>query len=87
MAKAVGLGVVATVQRIWAAHGLTSLACFKLSKDPAFVDKPHDIVGHYVSPPTHAVVLPVDEKSQTQALIPAGEKADSRRGFPTRALI
>ena len=69
MAKAVGLGV-ATVQRIWAAHGLAPhrWRIFKLSKDAAFADKLHDIVGLYVSPPTHAVVLSVDEKSQIQAL-------------------
>ncbi len=40
---------------------------FKLSRDPAFVEKPHDIVGLYVNPPAHAVVLSVDEKSQIQA--------------------
>jgi len=40
---------------------------FKLSNDPAFVDKLHAIVGLYVSPPAHAVVLSVDEKSQIQA--------------------
>jgi len=69
MAKAVGLGV-ATVQRIWAAHGLAPhrWRVFKLSRDPAFVEKLHDIVGLYVSPPAHAVVLSVDEKSQIQAL-------------------
>ena len=69
MAKAVGLGV-ATVQRIWAAHGLAPhrWRVFKLSKDPAFVEKLHDVVGLYVAPPAHAVVLSVDEKSQIQAL-------------------
>ena len=69
MAKAVGLGV-ATVQRIWAAHGLSPhrWRVFKLSKDPAFVEKLHDIVGLYVAPPAHAVVLSLDEKSQIQAL-------------------
>lgn len=41
---------------------------FKLSKDPAFVEKLHDIVGLYVAPPAHAVVLSFDEKSQIQAL-------------------
>ncbi len=65
MAKAVGLGV-ATVQRIWAAHGLSPhrWRAFKLSKDPAFVEKLHDIVGLYVAPPAHAVVLSFDEKAQ-----------------------
>jgi transposase len=69
MAKAVGLGI-ATVQRIWAAHGLSPRRwrVFKLSKDPAFVEKLQDIVGLYVTPPAHAVVLSLDEKSQIQAL-------------------
>jgi transposase len=69
MARAVGLGV-ATVQRIWAAHGLAPhrWRVFKLSRDPAFVEKLRDVVGLYVAPPAHAVVLSVDEKSQIQAL-------------------
>lgn len=68
MAKAVGLGV-ATVQRIWAEHGLAPhrWRVFKLSKAP-FVEKLHDIVGLYVAPPAHAVVLSFYEKSQIQAL-------------------
>jgi hypothetical protein len=41
---------------------------FKLSKDPAFVAKLRDIVGLYLDPPAHTVVLSVDEKSQIQAL-------------------
>ena len=41
---------------------------FKLSKDPEFAEKLRDIVGLYVDPPAHAVVLSVDEKSQIQAL-------------------
>ena len=69
MAKATGLGV-ATVQRIWKAHGLAPhrWRVFKLSRDPAFVEKLVDVVGLYVSPPAHAVVLSIDEKSQIQAL-------------------
>jgi hypothetical protein len=69
MAKAVRLGV-ATVHRIWAAYGLSphSWRVFKLSKDPAFVEKLLDIVGLYVAPPAHAVVLSFDEKSQIQTL-------------------
>jgi len=69
MAKAMGLGVV-TVQRIWKAHGLSPHRWrqFKLSNDPAFAEKLRDVVGLYVSPPAHAVVLSVDEKSQIQAL-------------------
>ena len=41
---------------------------FKLSSDPKFAEKLKDIVGLYVDPPAHAVVLSVDEKSQIQAL-------------------
>ncbi len=69
MAKAVGLGVV-TVQRIWNAHGLAPhrWRTFKLSSDPAFVEKLRDVVGLYVAPPAHAVVLSIDEKRQIQAL-------------------
>ncbi len=59
-----------TVQTIWKAHGLVPhrFRQFKLSNDPRFVEKLHDIVGLYVSPPAHAVVLSIDEKFQIQAL-------------------
>jgi transposase len=69
MAQTVGLAV-STVQRIWKAHGLTPhrWRAFKLSTDPTFAEKLHAIVGLYVNPPAHAVVLSVDEKSQIQAL-------------------
>jgi len=69
MAKAVGISV-SSVQRIWRAHGLQPhrVRQFKLSRDRQFVDKLRDIVGLYVDPPAHAVVLSVDEKSQIQAL-------------------
>jgi transposase len=69
MAKAVGLSA-SSVQRLWRAHGLAPhrMRQFKLSNDPEFVDKLRDIVGLYVDPPAHAVVLSVDEKSQIQAL-------------------
>lgn len=69
MAKAVGLAA-STVQGIWQAHGLAPHRWrqFKLSKDKAFAEKLHDVVGLYVSPPAHAVVLSIDEKSQIQAL-------------------
>jgi transposase len=69
MAKAVGISLSA-VQGIWKAHGLVPhrVRTFKLSKDPAFIPKLRDIVGLYMSPPTHAVVLSVDEKPQIQAL-------------------
>jgi hypothetical protein len=69
MAAAAGVSV-SSVQRIWRAHGLQPhrIRHFKLSKDPEFVDKLRDVVGLYVDPPAHAVVLSVDEKSQMQAL-------------------
>jgi len=69
MAKATGVAA-STVQAIWKAHGLAPhrWRSFKLSNDPAFVEKLTDIVALYVAPPAHAVVLSVDEKSQIQAL-------------------
>ena len=59
-----------SVQRIWAAHGLKPhrVRTFKLSNDPKFAAKVQDVVGLYVDPPEHALVLSVDEKSQIQAL-------------------
>jgi transposase len=69
MAKTVGLAA-STVQKIWKTHGLAPhrWRSFKLSNDPAFAEKLHAVVGLYVAPPAHAVVLSVDEKSQIQAL-------------------
>lgn len=69
MAKVAGLSV-SSVQRIWRAHGLQPhrYRSFKLSTDPQFAAKVRDIVGLYVDPPAHAIVLSVDEKSQIQAL-------------------
>jgi len=69
MAKASGISVSA-VQRIWRAHGLRphKVEQFKLSTDPKFIDKLRDVVGLYVNPPAHAIVLSVDEKSQIQSL-------------------
>jgi transposase len=69
MAKAVGVSLRA-VQRLWQAHRLQPhrLRTFKRSSDPAFAEKVEDIVGLYVSPPRHALVLSLDEKSQIQAL-------------------
>ena len=69
MAKANGISV-SSVQRIWRRHGLQPhrVRQFKLSNDPQFAAKLHDIVGLYVDPPAHAVVLSIDEKSQIQAL-------------------
>ena len=69
LAEAAGISL-RSVQRIWAAHGLQPhrIKAFKLSKDPEFATKLRDIVGLYVDPPKHAMVLSVDEKSQIQAL-------------------
>ena len=69
MAKMSGISV-SSVQRIWRRHGLQPHRThqFKLSNDPQFAAKLHDIVGLYVDPPAHAVVLSIDEKSQIQAL-------------------
>lgn len=69
MAKATGLSHM-TISRIWRAFALQPhrTETFKLSPDPPLVEKVCDIVGLYVNPPEHAVVLCVDEKSQNQAL-------------------
>ena len=69
MAAASGLSHT-TIRRIWGAFGLQPhrSETFKLSSDPLFVDKVQDIVGLYMAPPSRAVVLCVDEKSQIQAL-------------------
>ncbi len=85
MARACGLSV-STVQRIWRAFGLQPhrLEAFKLSTDPDFVAKVRDVVGLYVSPPAHAVVLCVDEKSQIQALDRSQPMLPMRPGQPAR---
>jgi transposase len=85
MARACGLSV-STVQRIWRAFGLQPhrLETFKLSTDPDFVAKVRDVVGLYVSPPAHAIVLCVDEKSQIQALDRSQPMLPMRPGQPAR---
>jgi transposase len=69
MAVAAGISE-ASVRRIWRAHGLKPhlVRTFKLSRDPEFTEKLEDIVGLYLNPPEHAIVLCADEKSQIQAL-------------------
>ncbi len=69
MAKKLGLSQ-STVSRIWRAFGLKPhrSESFQFSADPYFIEKVRDIVGLYMSPPTNALVLCVDEKSQIQAL-------------------
>ena len=86
MATEVGLTQTA-VSRIWRAFGLQPHRqdTFKLSKDPLFVDKVHDIVGLYLNPPERAVVLCVDEKSQIQALDRTAPILPMLPGVPERA--
>lgn len=69
MAAAVGISE-ATVRRIWRKHGLKPhlVETFKVSNDPDFAEKLEAIVGLYLNPPEHAIVLCCDEKSQIQAL-------------------
>lgn len=69
MAKAQGVGRM-TVQRVWRKYQLKPhlMETFKLSNDPKFLEKLEDVVGLYLNPPEHAIVLSVDEKSQIQAL-------------------
>ena len=69
MAKVMGVSL-RTVQRVWKTHKLQPhrLRTFKRSNDPDFIAKLEDIVGRYMAPPAHALVLSIDEKSQIQAL-------------------
>ena len=69
MAKRTGVSP-SSVGRVWAAHGLKPhrIKTFKLSNDKKFKEKLEDIVGLYLNPPEHAIVLSCDEKSQIQAL-------------------
>jgi transposase len=80
MAAASGISL-RSVQRIWAAHGLQPhrVRRFKLSQGPAFAAKLRDVVGLYLDPPAHSLVLSVDEKSQIQAL------DRTQPGLPIRA--
>src|SRR5450759_873685 len=69
LAARVGMSA-SSVGRIWQAFGLKPwlVDTFKLSEDPMFVEKVRDVVGLYLNPPDHAVVLCVDEKTSIQAL-------------------
>ena len=69
MARICGISK-ASVQRIWNANGLKPhlVKTFKLSNDPRFIEKLEDVVGLYLSPPEHALVFCLDEKTQIQAL-------------------
>jgi len=85
MAQTQGLSRM-TVQRIWKQHGLQPhrVENFKFSKDPRFVEKLRDVVGLYLNPPQHALVLSVDEKSQIQALDRTQPLLPLRPGIPAR---
>jgi transposase len=85
MAKAAGLSQSA-ISRIWRAFALQPhrVDTFKLSKDPLFIDKVRDIVGLYLNPPDHAMVLGVDEKSQIQALDRSAPILPLQPGLPER---
>ena len=69
MAERAGVSA-STVGRIWRTFGLQPhvVESFKISDDPLFIEKVRDIVGLYLNPPDHAVVLSFDEKPQIQAL-------------------
>jgi transposase len=69
MAAAVGVSET-TVRRVWRDNGLQPhrVKTFKVSNDPQFAEKLVDVVGLYLDPPEHALVLSCDEKSQIQAL-------------------
>jgi transposase len=85
MAKETGLSQ-STVSRVWRAFGLQPhrSETFKLSTDPYFVDKVHDVVGLYLDPPERALVLCVDEKSQIQALDRSQPVLPMMPGVPER---
>src|SRR3989475_616715 len=75
-----------TVHRIWRAHALQPhrVSTFKFTTDPDAADKIHDVVGLYLHPPTHAVVLSLDEKTQIQALSRTQPLLPLRPGLPAR---
>lgn len=85
MAERTGLSQ-STVWRIWRAFGLQPhrQESFKLSTDPFFIDKVHDVVGLYLDPPERALVLCVDEKSQIQALDRSQPVLPMMPGVPER---
>jgi len=76
----------ATISRIWQTFGLQThrVDTFKLSADPQFVEKVRDIVGLYLNPPDHALVLCLDEKSQVQALDRTRPLLPMRPGLPAQ---
>jgi transposase len=86
LARDVGLSQP-TISRIWGAFGLKPWRqdSFKISTDPHFVDKVHDVVALYLNPPERAVVLCVDEKTGIQALDRTAPILPMLPGTPARA--
>ena len=85
MAERAGVNA-STVGRIWRTFGLQPhiVESFKISDDPLFIEKVRDIVGLYLNPPDHAVVLSFDEKPQIQALERAQPILPMDMGRPER---
>lgn len=69
MAKSHGISK-STVSQIWRSHNLKPhrVKPVKLSRDRQCFEKRTDVIGLYLNPPEHAIVLCVDETSQIQAL-------------------
>lgn len=87
MARAVGLAG-STVRKIWKAHGLAPhrWRAFKLSNDPAFAEKRHDVVGLYVAPPAHAAA-PVSTRSRKSRRSTAPSRACRRTGKVVHVIL
>lgn len=85
MAQRTGLSR-STIHRIWKAHALQPhrLSTFKFTTDAQAEEKIHDIVGLYLNPPTNAIVLCLDEKTQIQALSRTQPMLPIRPGLPAR---
>ena len=83
LAEHLGVGAT-TIRRVWQSNGLKPhlAKTFKLSRDPRFEDKLLDVVGLYMNPPEHALVLSCDEKSQIQALNRTQPGLPMKRGVP-----
>ena len=81
MAKAIGISV-GSVQRIWRAHKLQPhrLHTFKRSRDPSFATKLTDILGLYIDPPAHAVVLSLTRRARSRRSTAPSPDCRSRRG-------
>jgi len=74
------------VHRLWRAHALQPhrVSTFKFTTDPAAEAKIYDVVGLYLNPPTNAVVVSLDEKTQIQALSRTQPLLPLRPGLPAR---